>query len=177
MKLRTKPIRGSSPKPSREGAVPLAEGDGKVILEIGANKWPFPIPLVKENSAWRFDTAAGKEEIINRHIGKDEFHAIAVCEAYVPAQKQYAAGVKGPVVQYAQHMSQLQSPFGTKMAEAGVDGGSRVPKPFHGYFFRILTGQGAAAPGGAMGLHQKTACSPADSPWPLTRSTGDARAS
>jgi hypothetical protein len=69
-----------------ERAEPVSEGDAKVTLEIGSNKWPFPIPLVKENSAWRFDTAAGKEEIINRHIGRDELHAIGVCRAYVAAR-------------------------------------------------------------------------------------------
>ena len=101
-----------------ESVKPLSEGDGKVILEIGANKWPFPIPLVKAGSNWRFDTDAGKEEILSRHIGKNELHAIGVCRAY---------------------------------ARARIDGGSgAVPNPIHGYRFRILTRQGAAAPGGKM---------------------------
>ena len=77
-----------------EGAEPVPEGDGIIILEIGKNKWPFPIPLVKENSAWRFDTAAGKEEIVNRHIGKDELHAIGILGAYIQAR---SAGGGGPV--------------------------------------------------------------------------------
>jgi hypothetical protein len=85
---------------------------------IGGNKWPFPIPLVKEGAAWRFDTAAGKEEIVNRHIGKDELHAIGVCETYVRARND---GGKGA-----------------------------IPAPIHGYFFKALTWQGAAAPGGAL---------------------------
>jgi hypothetical protein len=69
-----------------EGVNPVSEGGDKVVLEIGAAKWPFPIPLVKESLAWRFDTAAGKEEIINRHVGKDELHAIGFCAGYVSAR-------------------------------------------------------------------------------------------
>ena len=152
-----------------EGAHPLSEGDNKVVLEIGARVWPFPIPLVKENAAWRFDTAAGKQEIIDRHVGKDEFHAIGACEAFVAAQKQYITGGRGSSgsIDYAQRFksnpgkmdglywktefSQVPSPWGRKMADAGVDGDNPpAPKPYHGYFFRIMVAQGAAAPGGAM---------------------------
>ena len=154
-------------KTIEEGAKPVPEGEGKVVLEIGAKQWPFPIPLVKENAAWRFDTAAGKEEIIDRHIGKDELHAIGVCSIYVQAQKQYASlerGANGPRGYARKFMSgpgkmdglywktgpsQVPSPFELKAAEAGVvDGGARGTKPFHGYFFKILIRQGAAAPGG-----------------------------
>ena len=70
---------------------PVNEADDKITLEIGTNDWPMPIPLVKSDGQWHFDTAAGKEEIINRHIGKDELHAIGVCQAYVAAQQQYAS--------------------------------------------------------------------------------------
>jgi hypothetical protein len=152
-----------------EGAKSVSEGDAKVILEIGDNKWPFPIPLVKENSMWRFDTAAGKEEIINRHIGKDELHAIGVCKTYVQAQKQYAGAARdsSQAGKYALRFksspgkmdglywktgpSQVTSPFGARVAEVGVDGAhGPAPKPFHGYFFRILTRQGAVAAGGEM---------------------------
>src|SRR5580658_9339977 len=69
---------------------PVNEGEDKITLQIGTNDWPMPIPLVKADGQWHFDTAAGKEEIINRHIGKDELHAIGVCQAYVTAQQQYA---------------------------------------------------------------------------------------
>ena len=72
----------------REAAVPVAEGDGRFVIEVGAKRWPFPIPLVKESAGWRFDTAAGKEEIINRHIGKDELHAIGFCRAFAAAHKK-----------------------------------------------------------------------------------------
>ena len=74
-----------------QGCKPVKEGDDKITLEIGTNNWPMPIPLVKADGQWHFDTAAGKEEIINRHIGKDELHAIGVCRAYVTAQRQYAS--------------------------------------------------------------------------------------
>ena len=156
-----------------DGAHPLSEGDNKVVIEIGARKWPFPIPLVKEDAAWRFDTVAGKEEIVDRHVGKDEFHAIGFCEAYVAAQKQYITGGRGSSgsIDYAQRfksnpgkmdglywktdLSQVPSPLGRRMADAGVDGDNPpAPKPYHGYFFRILTAQGPAAPGGAMNYVQ-----------------------
>jgi hypothetical protein len=70
-----------------QGCKPVKEGEDKITLEVGTNNWPMPIPLVKADGQWHFDTAAGKEEIINRHIGKDELHAIGVCRAYVTAQK------------------------------------------------------------------------------------------
>jgi hypothetical protein len=155
--------------PEVQGAKPISEGDAKIILEIGSKKWPFPIPLVKENSAWRFDTAAGKEEIINRHIGKDEFHAIGICETYVQAQNQHAGAERDSSAagKYARRFrstpgqkdglywktgpNQPPSPFGARVAVSEVEGTyNSVPKPFHGYFFRILTRQGSAAPGGTM---------------------------
>lgn len=74
----------------RQGCNPVEEGEDRIILEVGTNNWPMPIPLVKADGRWHFDTEAGKEEIINRHIGKDELHAIGVCRAYVAAQRQFA---------------------------------------------------------------------------------------
>ena len=151
---------------------PVKEGEDKITLEVGTNNWPMAIPLVKTDGQWHFDTAAGKEEIINRHIGKDELHAIGVCRAYVAAQRQYAStkpeasgGAK-----YAQKFKSAPgqqdglywpvagtapgSPFGPLVAEAHAEGyGNHKgtgPKPFHGYYFRILTQQGKDAPGGKM---------------------------
>src|ERR1035437_2793903 len=66
-----------------QGCKPVKEGEDKITLEVGTNNWPMAIPLMKADGQWHFDTAAGKEEIINRHIGKDELHAIGVCRAYV----------------------------------------------------------------------------------------------
>jgi hypothetical protein len=150
----------------------VKEGEDKIILEIGANNWPMPIPLVKAEGQWRFDTAAGKEEIINRHIGKDELHAIGVCQAYITAQQQYAGlnPVAGGGVQYAQKFkstpgkkdglywlsaeNEPASPFGPLVAEAHAEGyvanKDSGKHPFHGYYFRILTRQGKSAPGGKL---------------------------
>lgn len=155
-----------------QGCTPVPEGEDKITLEVGTNNWPMPIPLVKTNGQWRFDTAAGKEEIINRHIGKDELYAIGVCRAYVAAQRQYASAnpEAGGGVQYAQKFkstpgkkdglywpaaqNEPASPFGPLVAEAQAEGYFKHkgtgPHPFHGYYFRILTRQGQGAPGGKM---------------------------
>jgi len=155
-----------------QGCLPVAEGDAKVTYEVGTNQWPLPIPLVKTGGQWRFDTAAGREEIINRHVGKDEFHAIGVCRAFVTAQKQYALANPNPAggAKYAQKFmsttstkdglywpvaeNEPASPFGPLVAEAqtGEYPGNNAtrPEPFHGYYFKILTRQGKAAPGGKL---------------------------
>ena len=152
---------------------PVKDDSGNITLEVGTNDWPMPVPLVQTNGQWYFDTAAGKEEVISRHIGKDELHAIGVCRAYVKAQEQYAsmnpAGNAG--TNYALHFkstagkkdglywpvadtTEPASPFGPLVAEATAEGFGHSEgsgrKPFHGYYFRILTAQGDAAPGGKM---------------------------
>ena len=152
---------------------PVKDGNDKITLEVGPNNWPMPIPLVEADGQWHFDTAAGKEEIINRHIGKDELHAIGVCRAYVTAQQQYASmnpeAASGTT--YARHLksapgkkdglywpvadNEPASPFGPLVAEAQAEGyvlhaKGTGPHPFHGYYFRILTRQGKAALGGKM---------------------------
>jgi hypothetical protein len=151
---------------------PVKEGEDKITLEVGSNNWPMPIPLVKTNGQWFFDTAAGKDEIINRHIGKDELHAIGVCRAYVAAQQQYASANPAAAggTNYAQQFKSTPgkkdglywpaaenkpaSPFGPLVAEANAEGYDKHtgagPHPFHGYYFRILTRQGKDAPGGKM---------------------------
>jgi hypothetical protein len=151
-----------------QGCNPVKEGDDRVTLEVGTNNWPMPIPLVKADGQWHFDTTAGKDEIINRHIGKDELHAIGVCQAYVTAQRQYASVDAGPVGSYAMKFksapgkkdglywtavqNEPASPFGPVVAEACTAGyghnSTSGPRPFHGYYFRILTRQGRDAPGG-----------------------------
>jgi len=154
-----------------QGCNPVKEGEDKITLEVGTNNWPMPIPLVQTNGQWYFDTAAGKEEIINRHIGKDELCAIGVCRAYVTAQRQYASqNLAGGGVNYAQKFkstpgmkdglywpavgNEPASPFGPLVAEAHAEGYASHkgagPHPFHGYYFRILTRQGETAPGGKM---------------------------
>ena len=140
-------------------------------LVIGNEGWPFPVPLVKEGSGWRFDTAAGKEEVIARRIGRNELAAIAAVRAYLTAQRQYAeqahdgnpAGVhaakfasdpgKENGLYWPTKAGQKRSPLGDLVAQAAADGrtvsGDRSqPSPFYGYYFKILTSQGAAAKGG-----------------------------
>ncbi len=154
-----------------EGCNPVKDSDDKITLEIGTNNWPMPIPLVKADGKWHFDTSAGKEEIINRHIGKDELHAIGVCRAYVSVQREYAGMNAAGGTKYAQKFKsepgkkdglywpssggEQESPFGPLVAEAHAEGytshpSGTGPHPFHGYYFRILTRQGGAAAGGKM---------------------------
>jgi hypothetical protein len=149
---------------------PVAEGQQKVVLEIGQNNWPFPIPLVQQSGKWFFDTDAGTEEIICRHIGRDELHAIGLCRAYVDAQRKFASqhvGGRGSNV-YATRFRPLsvvtnESPSAmpqvplplpplTSLLETGSQerphGGSSDLLTWHGYQFKILSRQGRAAPGG-----------------------------
>ena len=140
-------------------------------LVIGHEAWPFPVPLVKAGARWRFDTAAGKEEIIARRIGRNELSTIETCRAYVTAQRRYAQeGHDGrPAGIYASKFrsdpgsqnglywpttrGQKPSPLGDLLAAAGADGRTTDARgegrePLHGYYFRILTEQGRSARGG-----------------------------
>jgi hypothetical protein len=142
--------------------------DGSVIAHLGRAATPLAIPLVKDGDAWRFDTVAGKDELLNRRIGRNELSTIAALRAYVDAQLQYARHDPGSV--FAQKIRSEsgrrdglywedtsgadQSPLGPLFADAAGEGyalndPSAKSEPFHGYFFRILTAQGADAPGGA----------------------------
>jgi hypothetical protein len=147
-------------------------GDNTMIAQVGADAWPLPIPLVKSGDKWRFDTAAGADELLNRRIGRNELTAISVAHAYVDAQREYAAKDRtgGGVGFYAQKIASEpgkhdglyweqtsdadRSPLGPLVADASSEGyapvrGGEGPRPYHGYYYRILTSQGAAAPGGA----------------------------
>jgi hypothetical protein len=151
----------------------VKENDSKVIIYIGNENWPFPIPLVKMNDQWFFDTVAGKEEILNRRVGEDELTAILVCHTYVKAQREYVLkDWNGDgILAYAQKLrsdpgkknglfwrhaqGEAVSPLGELVAQARIAGykkGKSVfkeqPVPFHGYYFNILTKQGEHAPGG-----------------------------
>src|SRR5262245_904414 len=148
------------------------EGDAnRKTLVIGNEDWPFPVPISKAGNEWRFDTAAGKEEVIARRIGRNELQAIESVRAYVSAQRRYAerghdgkpAGVyaakfrsdpgKEDGLYWPTSRGQKPSPLGDLVAEAAQGGrpvgGNAPPSPFHGYYFKILTAQGAAAPNGA----------------------------
>jgi hypothetical protein len=147
------------------------DGPNRKILVIGGEDWPFPVPLVKAKDGWHFDTAAGKEEILARRIGRNELAVIDTCHAYVSAQKRYAAdGHDGkPAGAYAMTFAsdpgkqnglywpavqgQKLSPLGELVAQAAEhaqkNASSGQRSAFQGYYFRILTSQGAAAAGGA----------------------------
>jgi hypothetical protein len=136
----------------------------RVILSIGDEDWPFPVPIVRLNGKWSFDASAAKAEIKARLIGANELEAIEICAGYVEAQRKYASEDrdKDGVLKYAAHMMSEPGrsdglywkgageplvPSG--LAEAAWDGLKKGTKPYHGYFFRILDGQGSHAPGGA----------------------------
>ncbi len=148
--------------------------DGSTIAHIGTRGTPLAIPLVKDGTKWRFDTAAGKDELLNRRIGRNELMAIAATRGYVDAQEEFAraSATSGGGHVYAQKLRSTpgqrdglywddasgtdESPLGPLFASAAAEGyqladqpATTTPEPYHGYLFRILTGQGASAPGGA----------------------------
>jgi hypothetical protein len=147
----------------------VPESDRKAVLEVGDDAWPLPIPIVNTGKAWRFDTAAGKQEILNRRIGRNELSTIQVCLAYFDAQREYALKDRGAGIQFAQKFAsepgkkdglyweaaagEEQSPLGPFAAQAKSEGYTKKKSgertPYHGYFFKILTAQGKNATGGA----------------------------
>ena len=149
----------------------VQEPDGAVTLYVGADNWPAPIPIVKNSSGqWYFDTEAGMKEILYRRVGTNENDAIETLHTLVEAQREYASQMHddSKTKQYAQLFlstagkqdglywktdeSQTPSPIGPLVADASSQGYTAqqgTPTPFHGYYFRILTKQGAAAKGGA----------------------------
>jgi hypothetical protein len=149
------------------------ESDDRCVLEVGTDNWPFPIPIVKREGRWAFDIPAGKEEILNRRIGKNELEVLQAMRAYVAAQCEYASRDRDgdEVLEYAQRISSSPgqtdglywpadvtgeiSPLGPMLAHAqseGYSGDTPIdrfdPQPFHGYLFRTLKRQGKHAPGG-----------------------------
>jgi hypothetical protein len=154
--------------------------DAKYTFLVGEDHWPSPIPIVKDGKKWRFDTAAGIEELLNRRIGHNELSAIMTCRAYAVAQWEYFTEAKHTskdgLAVYAQHITstpgqrdglywetadgETPSPLGDLVAQAREEGyplgmakSSGAPRrsPFHGYFFKILKAQGPHAPGGKFG--------------------------
>jgi hypothetical protein len=145
-------------------------GINRKTLVIGNEEWPFPVPLVGGQKGWVFDTAAGREEIIARRIGRNELSAIETCRAYVTAQKRYAeqghdgqpAGVYATRFQsdagtqnglyWPTGRGEKRSPLGDLVADASLEArtvAGAKPSPLNGYHFRILTAQGSAVAGGA----------------------------
>ena len=146
------------------------EGDNKATLVIGQEDYPLPIPLFRKDGMWRFDTTAGREEILARRIGRNELDAIQSCLAYVDAQNDYAAkdrtgAGKGVYAQrivsspgkkdglyWPTSQGEEVSPLGELIAEATAQGyrAGAGRTPYHGYYFKILTKQGKAAAGGRL---------------------------
>lgn len=144
------------------------ERDGVMILYVGAENWPNPIPIVEKNGIWYFDTDAGKEEVLARRVGRNELATIDVCYQLVDAELQHYARTNNGEHRYApnfrgdndghdglfpsENVEQSVSPRDTLIASAGVENGaaaSHDPVPFNGYYFRILKAQGNNAEGGA----------------------------
>jgi Protein of unknown function (DUF2950) len=158
-----------------EGTKLEKKTDAKMTLLLGSEEWPFPIPIVRNGNGWSFDTKAGTEEILNRRIGENEIAVQLISQAYVVAQYEYFDGDdqdNDQVSEYAQKLissagkkdglywetvaDDEPSPLGPLLALARKEGYTRKAEgtsqsaaPFHGYYFKILTRQGASAPGGA----------------------------
>lgn len=148
-------------------------GASRRELDAGTNSWPFPVPIVETGGSWRFDAAAGREEILNRRIGADELKVLESLRAFVAAQREYALSDRdgNDVLEYARKfisspgkkdglywppdLDGTESPMGPLVAAAQQEGympkaaNSLTPQPFHGYYFKILTRQGRHAPAGA----------------------------
>lgn len=145
-------------------------GEGTMTLTVGCSNWTFPIPLIKDKNGWRYDSEAGKDEIINRRVGEDELQAITACQAYVAGQREYfTIDRNGDKVQeYARQLmsspgkkdglywpvdqdsGEELSPLGPLMAQSQQNMKERKKgDPYYGYYYRILTRQGSNVPGGA----------------------------
>jgi Protein of unknown function (DUF2950) len=140
----------------------------RAFLLVGNEDWPFPVPIVKVGDKWSFDAKAGRQELLYRRIGANELDAIAICHGYVEAQHEYALQAREgyEVNQYAQRIVSAhgkqdglawqnadgtwEGPIGEKIAHAIELGYTSGSEPYHGYFFKILKGQGPAAPLGEM---------------------------
>jgi hypothetical protein len=140
----------------------------RAFLLVGNEEWPFPVPLVKKENKWSFDTKAGRQELLYRRIGSNELDAISICHGYVEAQQEYALQPREgyEANQYAQRIISTpgkqdglawrdsdgtwDGPIGEKIAQAIEQGYHNRAEPYHGYFFKILKGQGPAAPLGRL---------------------------
>ena len=139
--------------------------EGQVILYVGADNWPLPIPIIKKGDGWVFDTAEGKDELLYRRVGRNELYTIDVLQELADAQQDYLSSQQ----QFAQKIlsddgqknglywptsaGEPESPIGPLIADATAEGYKRNPSgkpaPFHGYYYKVLTSQGPDAPGGA----------------------------
>jgi hypothetical protein len=144
------------------------EAEDRMVLSIGDDNWPMPIPIVKTGPSWMFDPEEGRQEILNRRIGRNELHVMEVLDTYVVAQHEYASrDSRGEgVVEFAQHLissegkrnglywevkeGEEESPLGPLIARASRKGYEDADiSPFYGYYYKILKAQGKHADGGA----------------------------
>lgn len=141
-----------------------SKAGNRAFLLVGNEDWPFPVPIVKSGNKWSFDGKAGLQELLYRRIGANELDAIQICRGYVEAQYEYAMQPREgfDVNQYAQHIisnpgkqdglawqnpdGTWGGPIGEKIAQAIEQGYSIRSEPYHGYFFKVLKGQGPDAP-------------------------------
>jgi hypothetical protein len=147
----------------------VKEKEDRFSIIIGNDSWPFAVPIVKKGEGWVFDTKSGRKEVLNRRIGRNELNAIQVCRAFVEAQREYASTdrERDGIIQYAQKIwsdpgrrnglfwepgeGEPPSPMGPLVADAARAGYKKKgvkPIPYHGYYFKILKGQGPNGPGG-----------------------------
>src|SRR5215471_6609617 len=152
----------------KKAVTPEKGHPGRAILSVGPEDWPFPIPIVRTAGKWSFDVRAGKQEILKRRVGENELSAIAICHGYVEAQHEYALKKREgyEVNQYAQKIISTpgkqdglawqnadgtwSGPVGENIAKAIQRGYTTRNEPYHGYFFKVLKGQGPAAPLGEL---------------------------
>ena len=152
---------------AQEALLMREDAPDRITLVLGAQAWPFPIPIVSRGTSWQFDTAAGIEELKNRIVGAHELAAIDLARHYVTAQSEYASEDRDGdhVLEYAQRFTSTPgqkdglhweskdgdtSPFGPFVSDAGdYAKGRRVGDPFKGYYFKVLMRQGSHPPGGA----------------------------
>jgi hypothetical protein len=173
-------LTGEGPQDKQRAAAFAAEASEKqtvsvdpkngnrAFLLVGNGDWPFPVPIVKRGAKWSFDANAGKQELLRRRIGANELDVISICHNYVEAQDDYAFKKREgyDVNQYAQRIVSTAGkqdglawqnadgtwggPLGEQAAHAIAQGYSPGAQPYHGYFFKVLKGQGPAAPLGQM---------------------------
>jgi hypothetical protein len=146
-----------------------------MVMAVGETDWPLPLPLVRAEKGWRFDVERGEDEMLSRRIGRNELSALEVSRAIVDAQNEYVAGegrggyasriLSAPGqrdgLYWEVGTGETRSPLGLFVAQAQEEGytaerapGETGPRPFHGYYYRILTSQGPWAPGGEKSFHQ-----------------------
>jgi hypothetical protein len=147
------------------------DGDAKAFIATGETEWPMPVPMVRSDAGWSFDAKAGEQELLARRIGRNELDTIQSCRAFIDMQGEYAEADRNGdgLLEYAARIvstpgkhdglywpakeGEPQSPAGPLLAEAAPGYRQGVAKPYHGYYYRILTAQGKHAPDGAMSYY------------------------